>query len=357
MRTPRILAAWQRRDWARVGGLAATLTALHVVAFGLLFGAVGTHHYTIGTKAFGVGLGLTAYTFGLRHAFDADHIAAIDNTTRKLMNDGQRPLTVGFWFAMGHSLMVFVLSALVATGAHLVGTLTSDASSTHRTLGILGTGASGGFLYLIALLNIGALVGIVRLWRALRGGHHDEAELERLLGNRGLLARVLARATRAITRSWQLLPVGGLFGLGFDTATEVTLLVLAGSGAASGLPWYAIMVLPLLFAAGMSLLDSLDGVFMNVAYDWAFAQPVRKIYYNMCITGLSVAVALLIGSIELVGVLHDSVGWHGPVIDQIARVDLNNVGFAVVGLFVVVWAAAVAYWKLAHVEERWTPAD
>lgn len=327
----------------------------HAAAFGVLFGAIGPAHFTLGAKVFGVGLGITAYTYGLRHAFDADHIAAIDNTTRKLRGDGKRPKSVGFWFAMGHSTIVAGMAALAAADAHIVGDLTSDTSTANQALGVISTCVSGGFLYLIAILNLAALAGIVRVFRAMRSGQLDEARLEEHLASRGFMNRILGRLTKAITRPGQMYPVGMLFGLGFDTATEVALLVLAGTGAASGPPWYAVMTLPLLFAAGMSLLDCLDGLFMSVAYDWAFLKPVRKVYYNIAITGLSVAVAFLIGTIELVSVLHDNAGWVNPVTDWISGVNLNNVGFIIVALFILAWAAAIGYWRLARVEDRWSP--
>ena len=347
------LSSWHRRDWLQAAALLAVVALLHLVGFGILLGVVGPHHYMLGGQVFGVGLGVTAYTYGMRHAFDADHIAAIDNTTRKLRADGHRPKSVGFWFAMGHSATVFGLAALVAVGAHAVSTISDDSSRTHETLSLAGTLSSGLFLVLIGLLNLAALGGIWRVWRGLRRGEYDEAQLEAHLDGRGFLARVLSGATRAIRHPWQMFAVGLLFGIGFDTATEVSLLVLAGSGAATGVPWYAIVVLPLLFAAGMSLLDCLDGLFMSVAYDWAFLRPARKVYYNLTITGLSVAVALLIGLIELIAVLHDRAGWDNWFTDPISAIDLNNVGFIVVGIFVVVWAAALGYWKLARVEERW----
>ncbi len=351
-----MITTWTRRDWLEAAGLLGFIALVHVVAFGLLFGVIGPAHYKLGTSVFGVGLGITAYTYGLRHAFDADHIAAIDNTTRKLRGDGKRPKSVGFWFAMGHSTIVAGLAALVAAGAHIVGTLTSDSSATSHTLGIISTGASGGFLYVIAILNLAALAGIVRVFRAMRRGEFDEELLEVHLASRGFMNRILGRLTKAITRPGQMYPVGVLFGLGFDTATEVALLVLAGTGAASGLPWYAIMTLPLLFASGMSVLDCLDGLFMSVAYDWAFLRPVRKVYYNISITGLSVAVAFLVGTIELVSVLHDNADWDNPVTDWVSNVNLNNVGFIIVGLFILTWAAAIGYWRLAKVEDRWTQA-
>ncbi|MCX4094329.1 HoxN/HupN/NixA family nickel/cobalt transporter [Nocardia sp. alder85J] len=346
---------WRREDWIRTGGLLAVIAVLHVAGFGILFTLV-PRHYTVGTQAFGLGLGVTAYTLGMRHAFDADHIAAIDNTTRKLMADGKRPVSVGFWFALGHSTVVVLLAIAIAAGTHLATTLTSDDSSTHHDLGLISTLASGGFLYLIAALNLVSLAGIRRVFRAMRAGEFDEAQLEKHLNSRGLLNRVLGRLTRSITRPGQMFPIGLLFGIGFDTATEVTLMVMAGSGAAAGLPWYAILCLPLLFAAGMSLFDTLDGTFMNVAYHWAFANPVRKVYYNLSITGLSIAVAALIGSIELIGVLHDQLGLTDPVTDWVAGISLDNVGFVIVGLFVAVWAVALLYWRLAKVEDRWSAA-
>jgi len=345
--------AWRREDTVRTAGLLAVIVALHAVAFGLLFLVVTPQHYEVGAKTFGVGLGITAYTLGMRHAFDADHIAAIDNTTRKLMADGKRPVSVGFWFALGHSSVVVLLAALVAGGTQLAGTLVNENSGTHQVLGVIGTTVSGTFLYLIAALNLVALLGILRVFRAMRAGQFDESELEAHLDSRGFMNRVLGRFTKSITRPGQMYPLGFLFGLGFDTATEVTLMVMAGSGAAAGLPWYAILCLPLLFAAGMSLFDTLDGTFMNFAYQWAFSNPVRKVFYNLAITGLSIAVAFLIGTIELVGVLHEKLALRDAVTGWISGLNLDNVGFIIVGLFVVVWAAALAYWRIAKVEQRW----
>ncbi|MFJ9855152.1 HoxN/HupN/NixA family nickel/cobalt transporter [Streptomyces sp. NPDC101150] len=345
---------WRREDTLRTAGLLAVIVALHVVAFGVLFLLVVPNHYEVGKQVFGVGLGVTAYTLGMRHAFDADHIAAIDNTTRKLMADGKRPVSVGFWFALGHSSVVVAMAALIAGGAQLAGTLVNENSRAHQTLGVIGTTVSGTFLYLIAALNLVALLGIMRVFKAMRAGRFDESELEAHLDSRGFMNRILGRFTRSITRPGQMFPLGFLFGLGFDTATEVALMVMAGSGAAAGLPWYAILCLPLLFAAGMSLFDTLDGTFMNFAYQWAFSNPVRKVYYNLTITGLSIAVAFLIGTIELVGVLHDKLDMQDAVTSWIADLNLDNVGFIIVGIFVVVWACALAYWRLAKVEQRWS---
>ncbi|MEO7752506.1 MAG: HoxN/HupN/NixA family nickel/cobalt transporter [Terracoccus sp.] len=326
---------------------------MHVVGFGLLVFAIAPRHLAVGTQVFGVGLGVTAYVFGLRHALDADHIAAIDNTTRKLMADGGRPRSVGFWFAMGHSGMVFVLTAVMAFGSRAAATLAGDGSTVHTVLSTVGTVASGGFLLAIGLLNLVAFTAIWRVFRGMRRGRLDGDALERHLVPRGVVIRVLGRVGRSIRHPWQMMPVGMLFGLGFDTASEVAILVLAGMGAATGLPWYAVLLLPLLFAAGMSALDFLDGLFMTVAYDWAFANPVRKIYYNLCVTGLSVAVALVIGSIELVSVLHERFGLDSWATNGVAGIDLGSVGFVVVGVFVLVWAVAISYWRWGRVEERW----
>jgi high-affinity nickel-transport protein len=294
---------------------------------------------------------------GLRHAFDADHIAAIDNSTRKLMAEGQRPLSVGFCFSLGHSTIVFALGALVVAGVRgLGGAVADDGSTLHQATGLVGPVVSGSFLVLIGLLNLAILVSLVGVFRRLRRGRLDEDELARQLGAQGVMTRVYGRATRAVRKPWHMYPLGLLFGLGFDTATEIALLVLAGGAAAGGMPVYAIVCLPVLFAAGMSLLDTIDGMFMNFAYGWALSRPLRKIYYNMTITGLSVAVALLIGSAELLSVLSGRLGLTGGVWDALAGVDLNVLGYAVVALFVLTWAVAVAVWRLGRIEERWAVA-
>lgn len=352
----RVVGSWTRRDWWQFGALMAAVAALHLVGFGTLVLLIAPHHYQVGTEVFGIGLGLTAYTFGLRHAFDADHIAAIDNTTRKLTADGSKPKSVGFWFAIGHSAMVLVLAVLVVMATRIAGTLLDDGSPARRNLGIAGTLSSGLFLYLIGIINIVALVGIWRAFRGLRSGHFDEHELEEHLNNRGLLARILRPIMNRIKHPTQMFGVGVLFGLGFDTATEVALLALAGTGAAAGLPWYAVLTLPILFAAGMTLMDTIDGLFMTVAYDWAFAHPVRKIFYNLTITGLSVAVAMLIGTIELLSVLRDDLNLTDPLTEWISGIDLNNFGFVIVALFGFTWTAAIAYWRLTGAEQRWHSA-
>jgi high-affinity nickel-transport protein len=351
------VTTWNRRDWREAAQPLLVIAAMHVVAFAGLALAMGGREYKFAGTAFGLGLGLTAYVFGVRHAFDFDHIAAIDNTTRKLRAEGQRPKTVGLWFALGHSTTVLLLAGLTAAGVRSLGTLAGDHSDVHKVLGTISTLSSGGFLYLIGLLNLVSLVGIWRVFRSLRSGSYDETVLEAHLRGRGLLARIARRTSAAISRPKQMYAVGLLFGLGFDTATEIALLVLAGTGAATGVPWYVILLLPLLFAAGMCLFDCLDGLFMSLAYDWAFLNPVRKVYYNLTVTGLSVGVALIIGSIELASVLHNDVGWNVPVISTVSAIPLNNLGFIIVGFFALAWVAAVAYWRFSRIEERLASAN
>lgn len=355
MALPRLVDSWTRRDWVQVWALFGVVAVLHVIGFGTLALLVLPERYQVGAQVLSIGLGVSAYMLGLRHAFDADHIAAIDNVTRKLTADGVRPKSVGFWFALGHATMVVVLALLVIGAAKTAGALLDDSSPTRHALGIAGTLASGGFLYAIAIVNMLALIGIWRVFAALRAGRFNEHDLEYQLDNRGLLARILRPVMRRIARPSQMFGVGALFGLGFDTATEVALLALAGTGAAAGVPWYAVLTLPVLFAAGMSLMDTADGVFMSAAYDWAFANPVRKIYYNLTITGLSVVVALLIGTIELISVAHDDFGWANPVTAWVSSLSLDSVGFVVVGLFAVTWAGAIAFWRYGRPERRWLP--
>ncbi|MFC5929667.1 HoxN/HupN/NixA family nickel/cobalt transporter [Cryobacterium melibiosiphilum] len=357
-RWQRMRRALSRGEWASLGGMAGCVILLHLIGWGVLIALVVPQQLSIGSAGlFGVGIGLTAYTLGLRHAFDADHIAAIDNTTRKLMNDGRHPLSVGFWFSLGHSTIVFGLCALLAAGIRaLAGPVEEDSSTLQSVLGVIGTGISGSFLYLIGIINLVILLSIVKVFRRMRHGEFDEAALEDQLANRGFANRIFGRATRVVTRPWQMYPIGLLFGLGFDTATEVSLLILAGGAAAFVLPWYAILTLPILFAAGMSLLDSLDGIFMNYAYGWAFTKPVRKVYYNLVITAVSVAVALVIGSIELLSILVDQIGIVSGPLYAIGSLNLENVGYVIIAICVLAWIIAFAGWRLGHVEERWSAA-
>ncbi|EGX58223.1 high-affinity nickel-transporter [Streptomyces zinciresistens K42] len=336
--------------------MSAVVVLLHVVGWGVLVVAVVPRDYQLGTTGvYGINVGLTAYLLGVRHAFDADHIASIDNTTRKLVGEGKPSVSAGFWFSLGHSSVVFAASLLLAVGVRSVaGVVQDEDSGTAQMLGLVGTIVAGTFLMLIGLMNLVAAVGIAKVFRRMRAGEYDEQELERHLDNRGFLARLLARATKRVSKAWHLYPVGLLMGLGFDTASQVALLVLAAGSAAYVLPWYAILVLPVLFAAGMSLFDTADGVFMSRAYAWAFLKPVRKVFYNLTVTVLSVAVALVIGLLVLVGLIVDRLGIDSGPLALLASLDLNYVGFAVVGLFVVTWAVALAVWRFGRIEEKWS---
>jgi len=290
----------------------------------------------------------------MRHAFDADHIAAIDNTTRKLVNENKKPLSVGFWFSLGHSSIVFGLCLLLALGVRAVAGQVENANSTLQQItGLVGTGISGVFLIALGIVNLVSLIALTKVWRQMKCGQFDEAQLERHLEQRGILNRILKPVLKTVRQPRHMYPVGLLFGLGFDTATEVSLLVLAGASAAVALPWYAILVLPILFAAGMSLLDSLDGLFMNFAYGWAFSKPVRKVYYNLTITGLSVAVALIIGSIEIISILVDKLSITTGPLHAIGSLDLTNVGYIIVAIFAATWTIALVWWKAGRVEDRW----
>jgi high-affinity nickel-transport protein len=342
------------KEWLRAGGMVLTIAGLNILGWGMLAAAVGHHYHVSKTGLFGFGTGVLAYTLGMRHAFDADHIAAIDNTTRKLVNDGKRPLSVGFFFSLGHSTVVFLLAVFLNFGIRALDSqVGNDSSGLHKTTNIVGTSVSGGFLYLIAALNLIVMVGIVKVYREMKSGKFDDEELERQLNNRGLMNRFFGGYARRIDTPWKMYPIGVLFGLGFDTATEVALLVLAGTAVAGGLPFYAILSLPVLFAAGMSLFDTMDGCFMNFAYDWAFSKPIRKVFYNLTITGLSVFVAFFIGTIEIVGLIGSEANLNGPFWDFFAHFNINTAGFVIVGAFVLTWLVALLYWHYAHVEDKW----
>jgi high-affinity nickel-transport protein len=336
--------------------MAAVVAGLHILGFLALILLVAPRHYHLGTAGtFTIGIGVTAYTLGLRHAFDADHIAAIDNTTRKLMSEGKRPMSVGFWFSLGHSTIVFALAFLISIGVRaLNGPVRNDTSQLHHVTSLIGTLVSGSFLYVIAAINVVILLGIIQVFREMRTGRYDERQLEEQLSKRGLMNRFLGRLTRAVKSPGQMYPIGVLFGLGFDTASEVALLVLAGGAAGAGLPWYAVLCLPILFAAGMSLMDSIDGSFMNFAYGWAFSKPVRKVFYNLTITGLSVAIAMVIGTLELGGLLASQLRLSGSFWNWFENININFLGFVIVGLFVATWVLALTIWRFGRIEERWS---
>jgi nickel/cobalt transporter (NiCoT) family protein len=351
----RLRSALSPDERRRLGAMFGFIAALHVIGFALLLLATNGHHHLSGHATFGVGTGILAYTLGMRHAFDADHIAAIDNTTRKLITDGQRPMSVGFWFSLGHSSVVFVMVMGIALGVRaLTNGVEDESSALQQAAGVWGPSISGVFLLAIGLLNLAALVGILRVFAAMRRGHFDEDELERHLQSRGFLNRILGTVNKAVRKPWHMYPTGFLFGLGFDTVTEIGLLVIAGGAVAASLPWWAVVTLPVLFAAGMSLLDTLDGAFMNVAYGWAFSRPVRKIYYNITVTALSVAVAMIIGVATLGGLLATQLGIHSGPIAWLAGLDMEHLGYGIVVLFVGAWAVSVAIWKYGRIEERWS---
>jgi nickel/cobalt transporter (NiCoT) family protein len=346
---------FDRSDWATIAAMGGVILALHVFGWGVLVFGVAPQHITLGSAGvFGVGIGVTAYLLGVRHAFDADHIAVIDNTTRKLVGEGKRALSGGFWFSLGHCSVVFGLAFLLSIGVRaIVGPVQDENSTMLQTLGLIGSLVAGTFLILIGLTNLVSVFGIAKVFRAMRDGEFDEAELERHLDNRGFVARLLSTVLRRVDKPWHLYPVGLLMGLGFDTATQVALLVLAAGAAAFTMPWYAILVLPVLFAAGMSLFDALDGIFMVRAYNWAFLHPVRKVFYNLTVTVLSVVVALAVGAIVLAGLAAERLGIDSGPVAVVGSADLEWVGFAIVGLFAAIWAIALLVWRYGRVEERW----
>ncbi len=353
-------AGFSGREWVRLGAMFGFILALNAAGWGIYVLAVMPHHFNYrgegGSPGLGVGLGvaITAWFLGFRHAFDADHISCIDNTTRKLMADGKRPLGSGFFFSFGHSTIVMAVGVGITIAARAVFGAMVDPSSAYETAGgTAGTLVSAGFLYLIALLNLIVLAGIVKVFVRLRSGAYDEAELEAQLQARGLMYRFFGRFMKSINHTWQLYFVGLIFGIGFDTATEVVLLAATAYAAIQGLPYYAVLALPFLFAGGMMLFDTLDGCFMNFAYGWAFARPVRKVYYNLVITGLSIGAAFIIGTIEILGILTTEVHLHGAFWSLMAGFNINVAGFCIAGLFVAVWVAALAYWRLGQVEARW----
>ncbi|MCQ4083479.1 HoxN/HupN/NixA family nickel/cobalt transporter [Streptomyces sp. RB6PN25] len=349
-----IVHALHPAEWGRLGAMTLVILALNGFGWGIFIFTVLPHHFRYDKLGVGLGVAVTAWTLGARHAFDADHISAIDNSTRKLMADGKRPLGSGFFFALGHSTIVVAVGVGITIAAKAVFGAMVDPNSTYETLGgMLGTLTSAGFLYLIAALNLVVLSGIAKVFRDMRRGTFDEEELERQLQARGLMWRFFGRFMRSINHTWQLFFVGMVFGVGFDTATEVVLLAATAYAATSGLPFYAVLALPLLFSGGMILFDTLDGCFMNFAYGWAFARPVRKVYYNLVITGLSIAAAFLIGTIEVLGVLTSELHLSGPFWDFMANFDINRAGFVIAGLFAATWVAALLFWRFGKFEARW----
>jgi nickel/cobalt transporter (NiCoT) family protein len=359
-RLGRIASAMTPREWARFSAMLTFILAINVVGWGIYVLYVMPHHFVYkgegDSSGLGVGIGvaITAWFLGFRHAFDADHISCIDNTTRKLMADGKRPLGTGFFFSFGHSTVIVGVGVGITFAAHAVFGAVVDPNSTYETAGgAIGTLLSAGFLYLIALLNLIVLAGIFKVFREMRQGTYNEVELEAQLQARGLMYRFFGRFMRSINHTWQLYFVGLVFGIGFDTTTEVLLLAATTYAAIQGLPFFAVLALPFLFSGGMMLFDTLDGAFMNFAYGWAFARPVRKVYYNLVITGLSIAAAFLIGTIEMLGVLTSELHLSGPFWDFMANFNINEAGFAIAGLFAGTWIVALAFWRFGNVEARW----
>jgi len=356
-----IRSALDAREWGRLAAMLAFIMAINALGWGIFVLYVMPHHFDYkgegGSPGLGVGLGVavTAWFLGFRHAFDADHISCIDNTTRKLMADGKRPLGSGFFFSFGHSTVIVAVGTGITVAARAVfGAVVNPDSAFQSTGGTIGTVVSAAFLYLIAVLNLIVLTGIFKVFREMRSGTYDEAELEAQLQARGLMYRFFGRFMRSINHTWQLYFVGMVFGIGFDTTTEVVLLAATAYAAIQGLPYFAVLALPFLFAGGMMLFDTLDGAFMNVAYGWAFARPVRKVYYNLVITGLSIGAAFIIGTIELLGVLTSELHLRGAFWDVMANFNINVAGFVIAAMFVAVWAVALAYWRWGKVEDRWS---
>jgi high-affinity nickel-transport protein len=324
--------------------LYAFLTAFNLGAWSWAFIAFRHHPVLLGTS-------LLAYTLGLRHAVDADHIAAIDNVTRKLMQQGKRPVGVGFFFSLGHSTIVFGLSVVIA----LTSVAIKDRFSSFEAIGgIIGTGVSAFFLLAIAAANFIVLLSVFRTFQHVkRGGQFVDEDLDLILTHRGFFGRFFRRLFRLMEHSWQMYPIGFLFGLGFDTATEIGLLGISATQATKGLPIWSILVFPTLFTAGMALVDSTDSILMLCAYGWAFVKPLRKLYYNLTITFVSVLVAVLVGGIEVLGLIGSQFKIHGAVWDLIGSLNDNFgiIGFGIIGVFVMSWLVSMLIYRLNRYDE------
>jgi high-affinity nickel-transport protein len=301
------------------------------------------------------GLGIIAYVFGLRHGVDADHIAAIDNTTRKLIQDNQRPFTVGMWFSLGHStIVVALIVALVFATRTIIGHIPALVSGGA----IIGTTISGIFLWLLGIVNLVIVLGIYRVYKVMKQGKLEQSELENLLDKRGFLNRYFRPLFKIVKQPWQIYPIGVLFGLGFDTATEIALIAISvGIGVSSAVPIWMILVLPFMFTCGMVLIDTTDGVAMRLAYGWAFTNPIRKIYYNLTVTIISVLVALAIGTVELLQVVANEFKFTGLFWDALGALDFETIGFLIIIIFVISWLFSVAYWRLRKLDAKYTPKN
>lgn len=329
----------------RLLGLYGFVVLLHVVGWGIYL------YYAASFPQL-VGLAFVAYMFGLRHAFDADHIAAVDDTVRYLLQKGQRPLGVGFFFSLGHSSVVLGLAVGVAVAAT---TVKAQLPQLRLAGAAIGGGVSGVFLWIIGILNLLVLLDVLKIWQQAKSGTHSHAHLELMLQKRGLVNRLLGgRLQKLMNHSWQMYPLGVLFGLGFDTASEVGLLVMTAGASAGNLPVPAVLCLPIVFAAGMTAMDTTDGVLMCKAYEWAFLNPLRKIFYNITTMGLSIAVALVIGTIELFQVFISILNLHGRFYDFAAGLDFGIIGYLIVGIFMLAWALSVAVWRHGKIEQRYS---
>jgi high-affinity nickel-transport protein len=344
----RTLSAFTSGEWARLAGIYGFVGLLHVLGWGLYL------RFSVDYPPL-VGLGLVAYTFGLRHAFDADHIAAIDDTVRYMLQKGKKPLGVGFFFSLGHSTIVLALAVAIALAAPAV---RHELPQLKDLGGVIGAGVSGLFLWIIGVLNLRVLLDLLGIWKTAKAGAHDHQHLEELLRSRGLLNRLFGgRLQRFMTSSWQMYPLGLLFGLGFDTASEVGLLAMTAGASVGNLPIAATLSLPILFAAGMTAMDATDGVLMTKAYRWAFVSPLRKIFYNLTTTTVAVMVALLIGTVELLQVMIGVLGLRGPSWDFIAGLEFGLLGYVIVGMFLFAWGLSVALWKFGRIEAHHAQVD
>lgn len=330
----------ERKSWA---GYVGFIILLHVV------GLIGLYTVAQSSPAFW-GIGLLAYTLGMRHAFDVDHIAAIDNTVRKLVQQKKNPLGVGFYFSLGHSSVVFVMAIVTAFSVQWAA---RELPWMQRFGGVIGASVSGLFLVIIGIINLLILISLYKMFLKFRGGKYDDNEFEELLESRGFIARLIKPLFSFITKSWHVYPLGFLFGLGFDTASEIALLAISAHAAKDAIPFIGVISLPLLFAAGMSLFDTADGMFMTKAYKWAFHTPVRKLYYNLTVTALAVVAALIIGVIELGQVLSEEFSMEGTFWTWLQEIDFATLGFILVGMFVIAWIVSIAVWRGMKIEERW----
>ncbi len=322
---------------AKVISMYVVLIIFNIIVWGLTLLASTQYSFLLPT-------GLLAYSFGLRHGVDADHIAAIDNVTRKLMQEGKRPVAVGFFFSLGHSTIVILLSAGLAVAATAI---QSNMPQLRAVGGLVGTLVSAVFLFIIGFINLLVLIELFKMFRLVtRGGTYSDETIDEFLAQRGLMNRFFRPLMRAIDRSWKMYPLGFLFGLGFDTASEIAILGISAASASNGMPFLYVMLLPLLFTAGMTLVDTTDAIMMLGAYGWAFVKPIRKLYYNINITLVSVLVALVVGSIEALGLVADKLGWSGGFWDWFGNLDFEILGYIIIAIFLVSWLGSTLIYKL-----------